>query len=79
MFKTSYTQEESEELLRWIDTKPTGEIDLGEGIYIKNIAYFCSQMRSIVEKRYKHPAFAGQMEVIVRLKEAYEKMKKNEK
>ena len=77
MFKTSYTQEESDELLRWIDTKPTGEMDLGQGIYIKDIAYFCSQMRAIVQNRFKHPAFAGQIEIIVRLKEAYEK--KNEK
>lgn len=77
MFKTSYTKEESEEILRWIDTKPTGELDLGEGIYIKNIAYFVSQMRSIVENRYKNPAFAGQMEIICRLKEAYEQRKRN--
>lgn len=72
MFKTSYTKEEADELLRWIDTKPTGEIDLGEGIYIKNIAYFVSQMRAIVQNRHKSPAFAGQMEVLVRLKVAYE-------
>jgi hypothetical protein len=52
-------------------------MDLGDGIYIKDIAYFCKQMRAIVQNRHKNPAFAGQMEVLVRLKEAYEK--KNEK
>ena len=77
MFKTSYNEEEANELLAWIDSNPTGEMDLGEGIYIKDIAYFCKQMRAIVQNRHKNHAFAGQMEVLVRLKEAYEK--KNEK
>ena len=73
MFKKSYTKEEAEELLRWIDTKPTGTVDLGEGIVIKDIAYFVSQMRSIVKERYMNRAFAGQFEILCRLKEAYEK------
>ena len=72
MFKTQYTEEEANELLRWIDTHPSGELDLGEGIYIRDIALFTSQMRAIVQIRYKKTAFAGQLEILSRLKEAYE-------
>ena len=77
MFKTTYTKEESKELLRWIDTHPTGEMDLGDGIYIKDINFFVNQMRAIVELSYQNPAFAGQMELLCRLKEAYEKREQN--
>ena len=73
MFKTSYTKEEAEELLHWMDTKPTGTLDLGEGVVIKDIAFFVSQMRDIVKEPYMNPAFAGQLEILCRLKEAYEK------
>lgn len=72
MFKTSYTKQESEELLKFIDSEPTGEMHVADGIDIKDVALFCKQMRAIVKERYANPAFAGQIELLAKLKEAYE-------
>lgn len=78
MFKTTYTKEEADELLRWMDTQPKGEMNLGDGIFIKDIAFFINQMRSIVQNRHSNPAFAGQIEILCRLKQAYEEKEKHE-
>ena len=78
MFKTTYTKEEADELLRWMDTQPKGEMDLGDGIFLQEIAFVLNKMRSIVQHRHSNPGFAGQIEILCRLKQAYEEKEKHE-
>lgn len=69
-FKQKYTKEEADELLAWMDTRPQGEMQLASGIVVKDIAKFIQNMQSIVQERYDNPCFAGQIEILMQLKEA---------
>ncbi|MCH5177469.1 MAG: hypothetical protein J1F25_05550 [Prevotellaceae bacterium] len=73
-FKPTYTKEEIDELVAWIDaTQPTGSIDLGEGMYISDIKLFCSRMRTIALTRYNNSAYGGQICVLVNLRKEWDK------
>ncbi len=69
-FKRSYTKEEAEDLIRWIDeVKPKGEINLGHGVLIKDLEKFASQVRHIAQENYSNPTFAGQISLMMDVRE----------
>ncbi len=73
LFEKQYTEEQIKELLQWVkDTKPTGSIDLGEGIKIDDIEFFFNQMSNILETRYSNPAYSGQICIAMNLRAKYE-------
>lgn len=76
-FKKQYSKEDAAELLDWIDNeKPKGRADLGEGIVVEDMEKFAYNMRSILKERYHNPAYAGQLEILFRAKEAFQKQAK---
>jgi len=68
-FKPEYTKEDADELLAWIDTKPSGRVDLGGGLLFTDVALFVQQSRYTVEHRYNQPTYAGLMDILFRLRE----------
>lgn len=65
-YKRTYTKEEAQELIDWIDSaKPTGEIDLGDGVYIKDLEKFSKQVRHIASEKYNNPTFGGQISLMM--------------
>ena len=73
-FKRTYTKEEAQELIDWIDsTKPTGEIDLGQGVFISDLEKFANQIRHIAAEKYNNPTFSGQISLMMDVKERYKK------
>lgn len=65
-FKRTYTKEEAEELVRWIDKfKPEGELDLGHGVCIKELKVFSQQVRHVAVEKYSSPTFAGQISLMM--------------
>lgn len=73
-FKPTYTKEDSEELLRWIDTNPTGHVDLGHGVKIKHIEYYLKNAVGTIKKQYDNPSYSGFFYDLFRVKDEYEKM-----
>ena len=70
-YKRSYTKEEAEDLVKWIDTfKPSGELDLGDGVLIRDLKKFSEQVKHIAKEKYNNPTFSGQIGLMrdVRLK-----------
>lgn len=73
LFEKKYTDEQIKELRQWIEeTKPTGSIDLGEGIKIDDIEFFLKQIKNILENRYNNSAYSGQICIAMNLKAKYE-------
>ncbi len=73
-YKRTYTKEEVQELIDWIDQmKPSGEIDLGHGVYIKDLSKFSAQVRYIAKEKYDNPTFGGQISLMMDVKEQYKK------
>ena len=73
-FKRTYTKEEAQELIKWIDaTKPKGEIDLGQGVYISDLEKFSNQIRHIAAEKYNNPTVSGQISLMMDVRERYGK------
>ena len=61
-YKRTYTKEEAEDLVRWIEqTNPSGEIDLGDGVFIHDLKKFSDQVKHIAKEKYNNPTFSGQL------------------
>ncbi len=61
-YKRTYTKEEADDLVRWIEqTKPSGEIDLGDGVFIRDLKKFSDQVKHIAKEKYDNPTFSGQI------------------
>lgn len=75
-FKKTYTKEDSDELLKWIDTNPKGSVDLGHGIKIKYIENYLKQAIGTIKTQYENPNYCGFFYDLYRVKEEYEKMNK---
>jgi len=72
-FKTHYTKEDADELLRWFDTEPSGSCDLGNGVVVKDVSYYIQQVRKTVERKYASSKYSGMMADLFLLKEKMEK------
>lgn len=71
-FKPTYTKEEADEMVKWINEHhPTGSFDLGEGVLISDVALFCQRMKTIIQRGYNNPAYAGQICVFVNFQKAW--------
>jgi hypothetical protein len=69
-YKRTYTKEEAEDLVKWIETaKPTGEIDLGQGVMIRDLEVFASQVKHIALEKYDNPTFSGQISLMMDVRE----------
>lgn len=61
-YKRSYTKEEADDLVKWIETyKPSGELDLGDGVVIRDLQKFSDQVKHIAKEKYGNPTFSGQI------------------
>ena len=73
-YKRTYTKAEVQELIAWIDaTQPKGEMDLGHGVFIKDLEKFAKQVRFIAQNKYANPTFSGQISLMMDVKERYGK------
>ena len=73
-YKRTYTKAEAQKLIDWIDSvNPKGEIDLGNGVYIKDIEKFANQIRFIAKEKYNNPTFSGQISLMMDIREKYGK------
>lgn len=77
IFQTEYPQETIDDLLAWINSHPTGEVDLGNGIHIDDVSLFANNMQHILQYQSKNPCYAGQIETLIRAKMAWERKMKN--
>ncbi len=67
--RRTFTQEQIDTLLAWIDTHPThdGPIDLGHGIVVTDMDKLLTHMRPIIAERFTNPSFTGQIEIVSKL------------
>ena len=71
-YQRTYTKAEAQELIDWIEsTKPSGEIDLGQGVFIKDLEKFASQVKHIAREKYNNPTFSGQISLMMDVKKRY--------
>lgn len=69
-YKPTYTKEEVEELVKWFDThKYEKEVDLGHGIFIRDIQTALPPMRNIALAKYENRCFSGQIQLLFRIRE----------
>lgn len=71
-YKAHYTQEDLQQLIAWIDTKPTGRLDLGGGIIIDDLLTFTQNARYTVATQGHTPTFSGLVETLFSAKAALE-------
>lgn len=71
-YKAHYTQEDLQQLIAWIDTKPTGRLDLGGGIIIDDLLTFTQNARYTVATQGNTPTFSGLVETLFSAKAALE-------
>lgn len=71
-FKQTYTDEEIKTLLDWMDTKPSGRVDVGQGIVVEDLARYVQNARRTIENRHENSAFGGYIDVAFRIKAKYE-------
>lgn len=65
-YKRTYTKEEADDLVKWIDTaKPSGELDLGQGVLIRDLAKFAAQVKHIAQEKYDNTTFSGQIALMM--------------
>lgn len=69
-YKAKYTQQDLEQLLAWIDTKPTGRLDLGGGIVVEDLLTFTQNARHTVATLGSNPNFSGLVHTLFLAKEA---------
>lgn len=58
-YKPVYSAQEINELLAWIDTRPSGKLDLGSGVYIDDLLAFTQNARHTVATQGSNPIFSG--------------------
>ena len=65
-YKRTYTKEEADDLVKWIEAfKPSGEMDLGDGVFIKDLRKFSEQVKHIAKDKYNNPTFSGQIALMM--------------
>ena len=69
-YKTTYTKEDVDELLKWFDThKYDRELDLGHGLYISDVNVTLPPMRDIALTQYDNRTFSGQIRLLFKIRE----------
>lgn len=69
-YKTTYTQEEVNELTQWFeDHVYEGEVDLGHGLFISNVKSTIAPILHIAQKKRENRTFSGQIALAFRIKE----------
>jgi len=69
-YKPIYTKEEVEELAAWFDSHPyKQELDIGSGIYMKNVSMSVAAMLHTVRAKYDNRTFSGQVYLLFRIKD----------
>ena len=70
-YKTTYTKAEIEELVNWFATHMfEKELDLGGGLYIKNLDETIPPMLHVAQTKYDNKTFSGQIHQLFRIREA---------
>lgn len=70
-YKPTYTKEEIDELTNWFETHTyEKELDLGDGIYIKNLDETIPPMLHVAQTKYENRTFSGQIHQLFRIREA---------
>ena len=70
-YKTTYTKAEIEELVNWFATHTfEKELDLGGGLYIKNLDETIPPMLHVAQTKYDNKTFSGQIHQLFRIREA---------
>lgn len=70
-YKPTYTKEEIDELTIWFETHTyEKELDLGDGIYIKNLDETIPPMLHVAQTKYENRTFSGQIHQLFRIREA---------
>ena len=73
-YKSTYTKEEADALVKWIDeVQPKGEINLGKGVYIKDLEKFSKQVRHVCVEYYNNTTFSGQISLMMDVRDRYGK------
>ena len=69
-YKSAYTKEEVEELVKWFEThKYANELDLAPGLRIADMQTTLIQMRNIALSKYENRTFSGQIRMFFRIRE----------
>ena len=70
-YKTSYTKEEIDELVNWFKTHTyEKELDLGGGLFIKDLDVTLPPMIHVAQTKYENRTFSGQIHQLFRIREA---------
>ena len=69
-YKSSFTQEETEELISWFNTHQfEKEVDLGQGIVVKDLNKALPPLLHIAKTKYENTCFSGQIFILFRIRE----------
>ena len=70
-YKTTYTKAEIDELVNWFATHEYDkELDLGGGLYIKDLDVTIPPMLHVAQTKYDNKTFSGQIHQLFRIREA---------
>lgn len=76
-YKPTYTKEEVDELVNWFTTHTyENELDMGGGIYIKDVQMAIGPMMHIAQAQYGNKTFSGQIYLLFRMRDELLKQNK---
>ena len=76
-YKTAYKKEEIEELVNWFATHTyEKELDLGGGLYIKDLETTIPAMVHVAQTKYDNRTFSGQIYQLYRIRDELLKQNK---
>lgn len=76
-YKPTYTKEEVDELVNWFSTHTfEKELDMGGGIYIRDVQMAIGPMMHIAKTKYENRTFSGQIFLLFRMRDELLKQNK---
>lgn len=76
-YKPKYTKDEVDDLVNWFTTHTfEKELDVGGGIYIKNMQKAVESMIQIAQTKYENTTFSGQIYLLFRMRDELLKQNK---
>jgi hypothetical protein len=69
-YKPTFTKEEIEDIIQWFSThKLEQDIDLGNGVHIRELDTALKQLVHIARTRYDNRVFSGQIYMLFKIKD----------
>jgi len=69
-YKNQYTKKDIKELYDWFDNNEyENEVDLGHGLYVKNVKLMIEGSRHVAEEKYDSKTYSGQFHKLFMLRD----------